>query len=857
MKKSLILTMLAVCTSLSAAVVQNSAFEKSKSGWDTRKYWGGEVTRENQTLVLKTTFARKRHWGRLVSYPLAAKFVNSEKSFKVSAEVKGKGEFYAGFLVYFKKENGKSDYRFVPGNAVALNDDFQKAECVIDLDGITPESVAPYVDVNGENNHAVIRSISVESGIEGGLPFSSLLNKKSAPAAKAEAKAAPAAKEAAANNGGVIQDFNFSKGKFGWDTRKYWGGKVARENQLLVIQTTNFKERGNWWGRALGWKLPEKIQLADKCFKITVDVKGKGEFYAGFLVISRDAKGKSVYDYVKQETPFALTDEFQKVSFTVNLTGMKPYLLEPFVEIRGENNIAYLRSVVVEHAAASGDAVTVPEKKSAAKKAAAPAKKSEAKENLKVLSSESFKKNMRNWSWRNYWGGKLYKSETDMVLEATEFKGRHWGRAIGTRPRRTEFAGRRFRLTVTAKGNGEFYPGFLVTYPKDSKKKSNYAYLKAEKPYTLDDKYRPYTFEADFSDSAPEGVTPIIDVTGKGSVVSVRLVHMEAVSGKDAEMSLISPLAVVKKGSKAPVREFKFSKADATVQTIQFDTGNAAEVAVQPEISNDKGIVKVPVQGSVNGLTKVVAAAEGAYAVSYALGVDESVFQKLDDAAKSIKPGKELSILYLGDSLNDFDRGYNSVDQAAAFLHQRHPGKFNIHNYSVGGDYIIRVEERFLGKRTDGRYKGIFDRPYDLVIISLGNNDTRATSSSNYEAPLVPAAEIKPAFERVIAILRKANPGVPVWILSASRSDSERMVQKSNAAVAAGKTGIRFGIAKHAENFNKAVQETVAAGKDLRYIDIYTPMCEKFSPENYADGVHLSLKGHHLFAELLLKAFAK
>ncbi len=681
MKKSFIFAVLAICTSLSATVLENCTFEKKKHGWGTRKYWGGELTQQDNMLLLKSTFARKKYWGRIVSMRLSGRVLAAEKIVKITVEAKGQGDFATGFLVYYKNEKGKSAYKFVNCDPVALNDTLQKVEYTLNLTGVELASVASFADINGENNFAFIRSIKVETCADGGVLFADLLKEKAVSKSPA--------------------------------------------------------------------KTPAKA----------------------------------------------------------------------------------------------------PAKKSA--------RKSKSDENSKILLSSTFKKSLNSWSSREYWGGKLSRNDADMVLEATAFKGKHWGRALGVRPRRTEFAGRRFRLTVFAKGSGDIYPGFLVTYPKSAKLKRNTMYAKSEKPGKLSEKYRPYTFEADFSDSAPLGVTPIVEVRGENSMASIRMVRMEAISGKGAEMSVVSPLAVVEKNSAAPAREFKFSKADATVQTMQFAANGSSEIVIQPEISNDKGLIKVPVQGKVADLTKIIASAEGAYAVSYALGIDKAVYKRLDSVAKKIKADKPLSILYLGDSLNDFDRGYNSVDQAAAFLHKYNPGKFNIFNYSVAGDYITRVEERLLGKRADKRFTGIFDRPYDLVIISLGNNDTRATSKGNYDNPLVPVKEIKPAFERVIEILRKANPGVPVWLLSASRSDSDKMVEKSNKATAAGKTGIRFGIAKHAENFNKAVQETVASGKDLRYIDIYTPMCKEFDPANYADGVHLSIKGHSLFAELLLKAFVK
>ena len=61
----------------------------------------------------------------------------------------------------------------------------------------------------------------------------------------------------------------------------------------------------------------------------------------------------------------------------------------------------------------------------------------------------------------------------------------------------------------------------------------------------------------------------------------------------------------------------------------------------------------------INGLTQIIAAAEGATVSSYVLGMDKAGYDRLDAIAKQVKTDKPLSILYIADSLADFDRGFH------------------------------------------------------------------------------------------------------------------------------------------------------------------------------------------------------
>ena len=68
-----------------------------------------------------------------------------------------------------------------------------------------------------------------------------------------------------------------------------------------------------------------------------------------------------------------------------------------------------------------------------------------------------------------------------------------------------------------------------------------------------------------------------------------------------------------------------------------------------------------------------------------------------EQTAAQIKLDAPVRILYLGDSLTHFNYGHNHVDKVRYFLNRTHPGKAEIWNYAVRGDFIERVLLRLDG----------------------------------------------------------------------------------------------------------------------------------------------------------------
>ena len=233
----------------------------------------------------------------------------------------------------------------------------------------------------------------------------------------------------------------------------------------------------------------------------------------------------------------------------------------------------------------------------------------------------------------------------------------------------------------------------------------------------------------------------------------------------------------------------------------------------------------------------------------------------------SAAAAKQVNMLYLGDSLADFDRGSNHVDRLQARFDAETPGKIKIRNFAIRGDYIERMMDRMNGKKGTyalKRYEGIWDVSYDWAIVSLGHNDTRARSDTDFTVPLMTEAQIRSGFKDLIALLK--SKGVKRIILRSAASCNfevtSKNAEKRLAAIKAGKikpkkgkspVATRFGDPKHLEAFNAIMAELASVDPAVEYFDIYTGMKsrpDKASLFRSTDGVHLSQKGHEFLADV-------
>ena len=233
-------------------------------------------------------------------------------------------------------------------------------------------------------------------------------------------------------------------------------------------------------------------------------------------------------------------------------------------------------------------------------------------------------------------------------------------------------------------------------------------------------------------------------------------------------------------------------------------------------------------------------------------------------AAQVAAAREPVRALFLGDSLADFDRGENLVDQLQEKLDAVAPRYVNLYNYSIGGDTITRILERIDGKKGAyalQRYAGIFGPKYDWAFVFLGHNDTKASSAKNFTVPYVALKDAEAGYLRLINLL-KAKGVKRIILISPSSSNFEVCRANTNKRLAAMKAGKvkkdgvnRFGEPKHMEAFANVVKQ-VAQNNGCEYCDIYTPMKALPDKATYlrpGDGVHLTPKGHAWVAERLFE----
>lgn len=220
------------------------------------------------------------------------------------------------------------------------------------------------------------------------------------------------------------------------------------------------------------------------------------------------------------------------------------------------------------------------------------------------------------------------------------------------------------------------------------------------------------------------------------------------------------------------------------------------------------------------------------------------------------EPENPIDVLFLGDSLSDFDRGSNHVDRLQQKLDAAWPGKVKIHNFAIRGDFIDRMNDRLDGKKGTyalDRYKGMWDRPYAWAFVSLGHNDTRAWSTDDFATPELSPEHVREGYAKLIAFLKTKGIG-RIVLYSAASSNFELTRPRALAQAAkikAGKTkakrAVCYGNPKHLEAFNAVMKSFADADPAVDYFDLYTGMkglSEKGTYFNPNDGVHLSRKGH-------------
>lgn len=452
-------------------------------------------------------------------------------------------------------------------------------------------------------------------------------------------------------------------------------------------------------------------------------------------------------------------------------------------------------------------------------------------------------------------------------LSAVTKDGKAWGRMFqGVRP--PAVMARRFRFSVWAKGQGECLLG-LIQYRRQQPGQLHYAYAWQENPTPLTDNWQELSFELQVLDPDVQSFGAVVEVRGDGGRAFLDDAVLVQVEPADVAMRITPPLAMAAPGNEARLEislqehgqrlsrgrlKLFHSSTDAAVSCLDvpLDAAGTTRYAWQIPATAPTGIHRLT----------VLHVESGAVAEAYVDLAEKEVIDAFEQAAAKVEiEPVPAHLLFLGDSLTDFQRGTNYVDKLAFWLQRGWGDKITFRNAGVGGDFISRVLDRLNGEPGAYRpsmYDQLFEPSPTHVFIFLGHNDSKLSSTSNYTAQAVLPDKFEADFRTVLGRIR-AQTNARMIVLSASSSVFEICRANADKALAANRPHSLFGKPEELERYN-AIMKKIADQTDADYLDVYEPTRthpDKDSLFNPQDGVHLSNAGHRFIALQILEYLAE
>ena len=353
-------------------------------------------------------------------------------------------------------------------------------------------------------------------------------------------------------------------------------------------------------------------------------------------------------------------------------------------------------------------------------------------------------------------------------------------------------------------------------------------------------------------------------ITGEGNYFLIAGEKLKTVPASGKAIRVSPRHLIIRPQEKAKVT-FTFPRpGNVTVfdgeKNASRQVGKSLDVEFFGKVSIDK-----PAPGTrVPGVGRISAddPATGQHADVFVNCISNEEYSKLDSAAKKIKLNKNKNILFLGDSLTDYDRDRNYTDKVSFWVNKYNPGKWQFRNAGVGGDHLISLYERLKGGGRTWRknmYKDLFSCNWDMIFIFLGHNDTRAHYRTDGKIYQPVASEIQEKYWKdIFAFLRKKS-GAEIVLITPCSPDFTQCVTAASYNKKAGRNYVIFGEAPRLEEYC-AIQKKAAKEFGIDIIDIYTPL-KKMEKKSHLftkpDGVHLSSAGNNFISLAILNYLGK
>ena len=423
--------------------------------------------------------------------------------------------------------------------------------------------------------------------------------------------------------------------------------------------------------------------------------------------------------------------------------------------------------------------------------------------------------------------------------------------------------GKRIRLSARVHGTGTLTPVFVLTVPSASGGKSYPR--RAGQAVTLTGEAAEVEFILDLTGEAPLQVEPRFELKGEGAEACFAAIRCETLppAAEAARIEAAQDYYPVSEQSPEVTVVFR-TDPGLRFQAATFGCADEAKTMLTADAD---GIAawRLPAATTARvGKFRVVAAHQGRTAVSWVEVKGLKDFTALAEAAELVKLPAGTHLLALGDSLSDYDRGWNYLNLTESFVNRQHPGTLKISNYAIGGDDIKRVARRFRhavdpklpNEVFQKRYRGILEGKYTHILIFLGQNDTKASYTSNFTVTYVPTPEFEQHWRALLDALKEQFPEARLILASPIHINSARQEELSKIILKTKPNVWQFGIDRHVRAYDEVVKK-MAQEYHASYLDLYAASSQADPNKLFRadDGLHLAPGGQQFMALELMNSW--
>ena len=457
------------------------------------------------------------------------------------------------------------------------------------------------------------------------------------------------------------------------------------------------------------------------------------------------------------------------------------------------------------------------------------------------------------------WGGAMTKTADAVELKTTKIGRIFLARVRRRLPARLDLWGKTFTYTFRACGKGKINVSF---YSVTSLYKEQFSAISPS--IRLADGWQEYKVALRTLNPDIHSAYLVVELSGEGSFLRIADEKLNAPDPEKAPISAAPEFVMLPEngGAKiafsAPECE-KLSAFDGKKQlTLAGKDGaftleipaDAAPLGKSAPGSVQEAVAKVGVWDEKSGAARSV----------YASRLSDLEWSRFSGIASGIRLRGKMSVLFLGDSLSDFCRGFNFIDEIGFWVNKTNPGLFSFRNAGVAGFTFKQLHAGLVRPPAEASspLKNLWDRKYDLIFVFLGHNDTVQYFDKAWKPiPGHQAETLNTYLPKVLAEIRKHSDARVIFVSPASM-DQENCRKFAEQRKRPGQSYYLFGMPENLAPWCVALKQ-LAEKHGAGFVDLYTPslaLPEKWRVFTPIDGVHLMPRGQHFVAEILLRRLA-